>query len=182
MARALAAQGAETVLVSGPTNLADPPGVEVVRVSTAVEMLAACRASLPADLVICAAAVADWRAARPARQKIKKSTAAPVLELVENPDILAHLSKPGKHRAALVVGFAAETGSLIKRAKAKRKKKGCDWIVANDVSPGSEVFGGASNTVHLIDAGGQENWPKMSKEEIAERLAERIATYFEKAD
>lgn len=181
VARAVAEQGAETILVSGPTNLSDPPGVRVVRVSTAEEMLAACQASLPADIVICVAAVTDWRIAHPAPTKIKKNGAPPVLELVENPDILAHLSQPGKHRARLVVGFAAETGCLIERAKAKREQKGCDWIVANDVSPGSEVFGGARNTVHLIDASGEEDWPTMSKEEIGRRLAQRIAAYLEKS-
>lgn len=181
VARAVAEQGAETILVSGPTNLSDPPGVRVVRVSTAEEMFAACQASLPADIVICAAAVTDWRIANPAPGKIKKNGAPPVLELVENPDILAHLSKPGNDRARLVVGFAAETGCLIERAKAKRKQKGCDWMVANDVSPGSEVFGGARNTVHLIDANGEEDWPTMSKEEVGRRLARRIAAYLEKS-
>ncbi len=181
VARAVAEQGAETILVSGPTNLSDPPGVRVVRVSTAEEMFAACQASLPADIVICAAAVTDWRIAHPAPGKIKKNGAPPVLELVENPDILAHLSKPGKHRARLVVGFAAETGCLIERPKAKRKQKGSDWMVANDVSPGSGVFGGACNTVHLIDANGEEDWPTMSKEEIGRRLAQRIAAYLEKS-
>ncbi len=182
VARALAEQGAETVLVSGPTNLDDPPSVRVLRVSTAQEMLGACQDSLPVDIVICAAAVADWRVAEPASTKIKKNGTAPVLELVENPDILAQLSQPGKDRARLVVGFAAETGSLVERAVAKRKHKGCDWILANDVSPGSGVFGGEDNSIHLIDEeGSAEGWPKMSKMDVARRLARRIAGHLEKA-
>jgi phosphopantothenoylcysteine decarboxylase/phosphopantothenate--cysteine ligase len=178
IAAALARAGAETVLVSGPTREPDPPGVRVVHVMTAREMLSACEGALPADVAVCAAAVADWRV-EGAGQKIKKQKGAPpALKLVENPDILATLSKAGNRRPRLVVGFAAETENLIANAKAKRQKKGCDWILANDVSEGTGTFGGEVNTIHLLDAEGVEDWPPLGKREVAERLAGRIADFF----
>ena len=178
IAAALARAGAETVLVSGPTREPDPPGVRVVHVVTAREMLSACEAVLPADVAVCAAAVADWRVDG-AGQKIKKQKGAPpALKLVENPDILATLAKAGNRRPRLVVGFAAETENLIANAKAKRQKKGCDWILANDVSEGTGIFGGEANTIHLLDADGVEDWPPLGKREVAERLAGRIADFF----
>jgi phosphopantothenoylcysteine decarboxylase/phosphopantothenate--cysteine ligase len=175
IAAALARLGAETVLVSGPTQEPDPPGVRVVHVESAREMLAACESSLPADVAVCAAAVADWRV-EAAPQKLKKQKGPPpALSLVENPDILATLSRAGNRRPRLVIGFAAETENLIEHAKAKRQKKGCDWILANDVSAESGTFGGDRNTIHLVDAAGVEHWPVLTKAAVAERLAERIA-------
>lgn len=180
IAQAVARLGAETVLVSGPTNLPNPPGVTVERVETAREMLAACEAALPADIAICAAAVADWRVASDAEQKLKKQPGeqAPALMLVENPDILATLSQLKVNRPALVIGFAAETEKVIEYAVSKRQRKGCDWIVANDVSPATGVMGGDLNTVHLISREGQEDWPLLPKQAVAERLARRIADHF----
>jgi len=179
IAAALAALGAETVLVSGPVAEPDPAGVQMVRVETARQMLAACEAALPADIAVCAAAVADWRVADEAGQKMKKTGGGPPdLSLVENPDILATLSRHAEHRPRLVVGFAAETEHVIAHATAKRLKKGCDWIVANDVSPGTGVFGGGENTVHLIEGAASESWPSLSKIEVATRLAARIAKAF----
>lgn len=180
IAQAVARLGAETVLVSGPTNLPNPPGVTVKRVETAREMLAACEAALPADIAICAAAVADWRVASDAEQKLKKQPGeqAPALMLVENPDILATLSQLKVNRPALVIGFAAETEKVIEHAVSKRQRKGCDWIVANDVSPATGVMGGDLNTVHLISREGQEDWPLLPKQAVAERLARRIADHF----
>ena len=176
IASALAALGAQVTLVSGPVVLPDPAGVAVRHVETAREMLDACLAALPADAAVCAAAVADWRTARSADAKIKKVPGAPppVLELTPNPDILATLSHSDARRPRLVVGFAAETEDLIANAVAKRARKGCDWIVANDVSE-EGVMGGSENTVHLVTEGGVEDWPKLSKTEVARRLAERIA-------
>ena len=181
IATALARMGADVTLVSGPTNLTAPAGVTLKRVETAREMLAACEAALPADVAICAAAVADWRVDIDATQKIKKEAGAatPSLTLVENPDILATISKMEKGRPALVIGFAAETEKVIEHAIAKRARKGCDWIVANDVSPESDVMGGDLNTVHLISDGGREDWPLLPKQAVAERLARSIATHFE---
>jgi phosphopantothenoylcysteine decarboxylase/phosphopantothenate--cysteine ligase len=178
IAAALAAAGARTTLVSGPTRLADPQGVAVLHVETAAQMLAACEAALPADIAVCAAAVADWRVATAATQKLKKTgdAPAPVLQLAPNPDILATLARHARHRPRLVVGFAAETEDLIAHARAKLAKKGCDWILANDVSPGTGIFGGDANTVHVVDAAGVEPWPPLSKDEVARRLAARIAT------
>ena len=178
IAEALAGLGAETTLVSGPTPLVDPGGVRVVRVETAREMLDACLSALPVDVAVCAAAVSDWSIAQPAAQKIKKTpdAAPPALVLAENPDILARLSANNGTRPRLVVGFAAETGRVVENAIDKRHRKGCDWIVANDVSPGTDTFGGADNTVHVVTEDGTENWPPMSKRAVAERLAERIAT------
>ncbi len=175
IAAALAALGAETTLVSGPTRLADPKGCRVLRVETAQEMLAASLSALPADIAVCAAAVADWRPAAPGNAKLKKDgSAPPQIALAENPDILATLSRH-KPRPSLVVGFAAETDDLIAHATAKRLRKGCDWIVANDVSTGTGTFGGDDNRVHVIDAGGTESWDPMKKDEVARRLARRIA-------
>lgn len=180
IAAALARLGAETVLVSGPTILPDPPGVDVRRVETAREMLAACEAALPADVAICAAAVADWRVDVDASQKIKKEpgASAPELRLVENPDVLATISHLKSGRPELVIGFAAETEKVIEHAIAKRKRKGCDWIVANDVSPETGVMGGELNTVHLITGEGQEDWPLLPKQAVAERLVRRILSHF----
>ena len=175
IAAALARRGAATVLVAGPTAEPDPAGVEVRRIESAEEMLAACRAALPADIAVCAAAVADFRPAKVAAQKIKKGTAAPPpIELTRNPDILATLSAPGNARPRIVVGFAAETEDLIANAKKKLAAKGCDLVLANDVSTGSGTFGGAENTVHLVAADGVESWPRLSKQEVAERLADTI--------
>jgi phosphopantothenoylcysteine decarboxylase/phosphopantothenate--cysteine ligase len=176
IAAALADLGAETVLVSGPSHEPDPPRVKIVRIETAREMLAACDAALPADIAVCAAAVADWRVADAAAQKMKKDgKALPVLTLAENPDILKHLSAKGVRRPRLVVGFAAETEEVVRQAREKRRRKGCDWILANDVSTASGTFGGDRNTIHLIDESGVEDWPPLSKRAVAERLAQRIA-------
>jgi len=175
IAAALAALGARVTLVSGPVAEPDPPGVSVRRVESARDMLAACEAALPADAAICAAAVADWRTAREAAQKMKKvpGAAPPPLELTLNPDILATLAAPGPRRPRLVVGFAAETEGVVANAVAKRRTKGCDWIVANDVS--GDVMGGAENAVHLVTDAGVEDWPRLPKEEVARRLAARVA-------
>jgi phosphopantothenoylcysteine decarboxylase/phosphopantothenate--cysteine ligase len=178
IAGALARLGADCVLVSGPTNEPDPPGVKVVRIETAREMLAACEAALPADIAVCAAAVADWRVDTADAKLKKKPGTLPTLKLVENPDILATLSKAGNRRPKLVVGFAAETEDVVANAQAKRVKKGCDWILANDVSPASGVFGGENNTIHLVDGNGVEDWPAMSKRDVGDRLARRIAALF----
>lgn len=180
VAAALARLGAEVVLVSGPVAIPDPDGVRVVRAETARDMLAACEAELPADIAVCAAAVADWRPSEQAAQKIKKEAgrSEATLGLAENPDILAALARHATARPALVVGFAAETENLIGNARAKMERKGCDWILANDVSSAGGVMGGADNTVHLISGSGQEDWPKMGKEEVARRLAGRIAAHF----
>jgi phosphopantothenoylcysteine decarboxylase/phosphopantothenate--cysteine ligase len=177
IAAALAALGARVTLVSGPVSVPDPPGVAVRHVETAAEMLAACAAALPADVAVCAAAVADWRVANAAHGKIKKQPghAAPLLALVPNPDILATLSAAGPARPRLVVGFAAETDDLLDNAAAKLARKGCDWIVANDVSPETGIMGGTDNVVHLVTAGGIEHWPRLSKQAVAARLADRIA-------
>ncbi len=184
IAAALASLGAETVLISGPSREADPRGVHVIHVETARQMLSACEAALPADIAVCAAAVADWRVADPPKTKIKKSAGAPApkLDLVENPDILATLAKPTQRRPLLVVGFAAETGDVVRLATEKQRRKGCDWILANDVSPGSGTFGGDRNRVHLISESGSEDWPDLTKAEVADRLAERVAQYFSKGN
>ena len=179
IASALSRLGAETTLVSGPTRLDDPAGVRVLHVESAEDMLSACRASLPVDLAVCAAAVADWRAKDRSGAKLKKTGGAPPpLELTANPDILAELSRPGNRRPGLVIGFAAETERVVEQAAEKRARKGCDWIVANDVSPGTGTFGGDDNEVHLIDAAGAEAWPRMSKAQVAERLAARVTAHF----
>ena len=175
IAAALAALGAETTLVSGPTRLVDPPGCRVVHIETAQEMLAASLAALPTDIAVCAAAVADWRPTQAGAEKLKKDGAGPpTLRLAENPDILATLARH-QTRPRLVVGFAAETENLLAHASAKRLRKGCDWIVANDVSVGTDVFGGDANIVHILDAAGTESWPAMAKTQIAHQLARRIA-------
>jgi phosphopantothenoylcysteine decarboxylase/phosphopantothenate--cysteine ligase len=184
IAAALARLGARVTLVSGPVTLPDPPGVSVVKVETAEQMLAASVAALPADVAVCAAAVADWRVADPAAAKTKKAdgVAPPTLRLVANPDILATLSAAGAQRPRLVVGFAAETENLIEQARAKRDRKGCDLIVANDVSAGSSTFGGDQNTVHLVDADGVEDWPVLDKTAVARRLADRIVELLARKD
>ena len=176
IADALARAGAETILVSGPVEIAPPSRVKLVRVETAREMLAACESVLPVDVAVCAAAVGDWRPEIAANNKIKKADdgAAPALKLTANPDILftlAHLAK----RPALVIGFAAETENVVAHAQAKRARKGCDWIVANDVSPGTGIMGGDSNRVHLITASDTEDWPLLDKTEVGRRLTARIA-------
>ena len=179
IAAALRRLGADVTLVSGPTAQPDPAGVRIVRVETAIQMRDACEAALPADIAVCAAAVADWRVDA-AGQKLKKTEggAAPTLAFAENPDILAGLSARQTDRPKLVVGFAAETENVIEYAERKRARKGCDWIVANDVSPDTGTFGGDRNTVTLVSAGEPESWPPMAKVEVAERLAERIAHFF----
>jgi phosphopantothenoylcysteine decarboxylase / phosphopantothenate---cysteine ligase len=178
IAAALAGLGAETVLVAGPSHEPDPPGVRVVHVETARQMLTACEAALPAEIAVCAAAVADWRVAETAGQKIKKNGKPPSLKLAENPDILKTLSAAGNRRPRLVVGFAAETTDIVRHAREKLARKGCDWILANDVSPSSGTFGGDSNTIHLVDAASVEDWPALSKRDVAERLAQRIGAHF----
>jgi phosphopantothenoylcysteine decarboxylase/phosphopantothenate--cysteine ligase len=178
IARALADLGADVTLVTGPTQEPDPPRVKVTRIETAAQMLAACLNALPVDVAVFAAAVADWRALDPPTTKIKKQEGvAPTLKLVENPDILATIARQTANRPALVIGFAAETGDVALKASAKRLRKGCDWIVANDVSPGSTVFGGTENTVLLIDDNGVEAWPTLSKQRVSEKLAERVSQY-----
>ena len=177
VAAALAELGAKVTLIAGPTNEPDPDGVTVQHVETAAQMMKAASAALPAEIVVCAAAVADWKVESVGPKKLKKGSAPPTLSLSENPDILATLSQAGPQRPALVIGFAAETDNLIENAKLKRASKNCDWIVANDVSPGSGAFGGDSNTVHLVTAEGVESWPTLRKRAVAERLAERIAKF-----
>jgi phosphopantothenoylcysteine decarboxylase/phosphopantothenate--cysteine ligase len=177
IAQALAALGARVTLVSGPVAIADPPGIEVRHVETAAAMLEACRAALPAEIAVCAAAVADWRVADAAEHKLKKAPGAapPSLSLVPNPDILATLSQPGPSRPRLVVGFAAETDDLVTHARDKLARKGCDWIVANDVSAESGIMGGEENAVQLVTQAGVEAWPRLPKAEVARRLAARMA-------
>jgi phosphopantothenoylcysteine decarboxylase/phosphopantothenate--cysteine ligase len=177
IATAAAEAGADVILVSGPVHVPDPRGVTPIHVTTAREMLEAVKSGLPADAAIFAAAVADWGVAAPEAQKIKKTrSGAPTFALTENPDILATVAKLKTGRPRLVVGFAAETEKVIDHAKAKLKSKGCDWIVANDVSPASGVMGGDRNSVHLVTADGVESWPSQSKDEVARHLIGRIAT------
>jgi phosphopantothenoylcysteine decarboxylase/phosphopantothenate--cysteine ligase len=177
LAAAAARLGARVTLISGPVALAEPNGVNVVRVVTASEMLEAVTAALPADIAIFAAAVADWRVAAPSHDKIKKSSsgASPALTLTENTDILRTIAQSKKQRPPLVIGFAAETADVLTHAKKKLKSKGADWIVANDVSPETGVMGGDTNTVHLITGSGVESWPEMSKAEVAMKIIERAA-------
>jgi phosphopantothenoylcysteine decarboxylase/phosphopantothenate--cysteine ligase len=175
LARAAVSLGADVTLVTGPVSLPDPDGARVVRVETAEEMLAAALASLPADIAICAAAVADWRAEGTMTQKLKKGDAATSLRLTENPDILATLARPGPMRPRLVIGFAAETENLTANASEKRRAKGADWIVANDVSPDTGVMGGDNTEIHLVTEAGVEDWPPLSKDETAMRLLARAA-------
>ncbi len=177
IASAAAAAGADVVLVSGPVNLPDPHGLTVVKVETAQQMLKAVENALPADAAIFAAAVADWRADRTSDSKIKKQPGqTPTLTLTENPDILSTIAHLRSKRPRLVVGFAAETNDIIANARAKLAKKGCDWIVANDVSPATGIMGGDSNTVHLVTASGVEDWPPQSKDDVARSLIERVVT------
>ena len=177
LAAALRDLGARVTFVTGPASVPPPQGVTVVKVETAQQMLAAVQAALPADAAVFAAAVADWRVANAAGQKMKKdgSGRTPALEFAENPDILATVSRLSAGRPRLVVGFAAETETVAAHATAKRARKGCDWIVANDVSPETGIMGGAENAVTLITAEGAEDWPRMAKHEVARRLAARIA-------
>jgi len=174
IAAALARLGAEVTLVSGPTALSAPPGVTRVDVETADQMLAACQAALPVDIAVLVAAVADWKPVQAQSLKLKKGQSAPTLALTETPDILATLSRPGAGRPRLVIGFAAETNDVEANARAKLARKGCDWIVANDVSRAG-VMGGDENAVTLISDKGAEAWPKASKAQVAERLAQEIA-------
>lgn len=177
IAGALAALGAQVIFVTGPSTVPPPDGVTVIRVETAQEMLAAVEQALPVEAAICAAAVADWRVTSASESKIKKTKSGlPVLEFAENPDILATLSQRTESRPRLVVGFAAETDDVIDNATAKRVRKGCDWIVANDVRPSTGIMGGTENAVTLITADGAEEWPRMGKHQVAELLAARIAT------
>jgi phosphopantothenoylcysteine decarboxylase/phosphopantothenate--cysteine ligase len=177
IAAAVASLGARVTLISGPVTVPDPSGVAVQRVESAQQMLDACQSALPADVAIFAAAVADWRVAGVAAGKIKKQPGAapPALELVANPDILATIAQAGPKRPRLVIGFAAETDDLMANAQAKRKRKNADWIVANDVSAATGIMGGEQNAVHLITADGVEDWPLLAKQEVARRLAARIA-------
>jgi phosphopantothenoylcysteine decarboxylase/phosphopantothenate--cysteine ligase len=172
----LAALGAHVVFVTGPADVPPPEGVEVTRVETAQQMLEAVQGALPADAAVFAAAVADWRMASASSSKIKKQAGKmPVLEFDENPDILAHVSQLGAGRPGLVVGFAAETDDVVAHATAKRARKGCDWIVANDVSPETGIMGGSENAVILISEAGAETWDRADKQVVADRLAGRIA-------
>ncbi len=176
VARALAQLGADVVFVTGPADVPPPAGVNVVKVQTAAQMLEAVLAALPVDVAVFAAAVADWRVASASGSKIKKVNGAlPVLEFAENPDILATVSQMTDGRPPLVVGFAAETDDVIAHATAKRARKGCDWIVANDVSPETGIMGGTENAVTLITETSAEDWPRMGKDAVAQRLAQRIA-------
>ncbi len=180
IAVAAQAAGAEVTLIAGPVGLGDPAGVAVKRVESAREMLEQVEAALPVDVAIFAAAVADWRVASAGAQKLKKTASgAPHLELIENPDILATISRSGGRRPPLVIGFAAETERLLDNAAAKLRRKGCDWIVANDVSPETGVMGGDRNAIHLISRHGDEtqveSWPAMTKEKVAAALVARIA-------
>ncbi|EAQ06822.1 bifunctional phosphopantothenoylcysteine decarboxylase/phosphopantothenate--cysteine ligase CoaBC [Yoonia vestfoldensis] len=176
IARALAGLGADVTFVTGPADVPPPEGVHVVRVQTAAQMLAAVQAARPADAAVFAAAVADWRVANAGQSKIKKDAAGlPHLAFAENPDILATVSQMGAGRPPLVVGFAAETDDVIANATAKRLRKGCDWIVANDVSPATGIMGGTENAVTLITDQGAESWPRMTKDAVAAQLAQRIA-------
>ena len=180
IAAALAAAGAKVTLVTGPTREPDPAGVTVRHIETARQMLAGVEAALPANIAIFAAAVADWRVAEEATQKLKKESSGniPALSMIENPDILKTVSRLDKNRPALVIGFAAETENLIAHGTEKRTRKGCDWVLANDVSPVTGTFGGDVNTIHLITGDGAEVWPTLTKKEVATRLAARITEHF----
>lgn len=178
IAAAAADAGARVTLVAGPVHLETPPGVDRVDVESAEEMAKAVKEALPADCAIMVAAVADWRTRDYRPEKIKKrGSAPPALILAENPDILAMVAASSK-RPDLLIGFAAETENVVAHAQAKRARKGCDWILANDVAPGTGTFGGASNTIHLVSAQGVDDWPTMSKEAVAGRLAQRVADFF----
>ena len=172
IARALAALGAQVIFVTGPADVPPPDGVEVIRVQTAQQMQEAVEAALPVDAGVFAAAVADWRMASASDRKLKKSKdGLPVLSFAENPDILKTVSAAGVRRPKLVVGFAAETNDVVENATAKRLRKGCDWIVANDVSPATGIMGGAENAVTLITDAGAESWPRMGKNQVAQKLS-----------
>lgn len=176
MARALRDLGAEVVFITGPAMVRPPEGVQVVEVETALQMSEAVEAALPVEAGVFAAAVADWRVLNASDRKLKKSKEGlPVMEFAENPDILKRVSRMAKGRPGLVVGFAAETNDVIEHATAKRLRKGCDWIVANDVSPATGIMGGSENAVVLISDVGAEVWPRMGKDAVARQLAERIA-------
>jgi phosphopantothenoylcysteine decarboxylase/phosphopantothenate--cysteine ligase len=176
IARAAAEAGAHVTLVSGPVALPDPAGVTIIKVETARDMLSAVEQALPADVAVFAAAVADWRVAEAGAQKIKKvGSGTPRLALVENPDILATVAHARAKRPKLVIGFAAETEKVVEHAKVKLARKGCDWILANDVSAGSGVMGGDNNRIHLVTEDGVETWPSQSKGEVARTLVARIA-------
>jgi len=180
IAEALSALGADVTLISGPTKLAAPSGLKTISVESAEDMLKATMGALPTDVAIFAAAVADWRVASQGDQKIKKKDGAlPSFDLVENPDILATVSQLEEGRPNLVIGFAAETENVIKNAEAKLARKGCDWIVANDVSPETGAFGGDENAVHLLSEEGTDTWPRCSKNKVAKQLANRISEYFQ---
>lgn len=180
IAAALQRAGAETILVAGPTEQPVPAGVIHHPVETAEQMLNACEGALPADIAVCAAAVADWRAAKPGEQKLKKNgDGPPAIELTENPDILARLSQRNDQRPQLVIGFAAETEKVVQHAKAKLERKGCDWLLANDVGTGTDTFGGDDNRILFLTRDGlAEDWPHMSKVEVASHLTDKIAEYF----
>ncbi len=184
IAAALAEAGAATTLVSGPTSIPAPAGVNTVRVEAATDMMAACNSALPADIAVFTAAVADWRVDSTSSEKIKKQDGAgpPQLHLVENPDILRTIATLPKGRPSLVIGFAAETQDVIAHARTKLARKACDWIVANDVAPATGVLGGDENTVHLVCAAGEETWPKLAKQEVARRLVERMVRHFGKGE
>lgn len=176
----MSALGADVVFVTGPADVPPPQGVQVVRVETAQQMSDAVDASLPVDAGVFAAAVADWRVASASDRKLKKSRdGMPALEFAENPDILKRVSQLADGRPSLVVGFAAETDDVVEHATAKRARKGCDWIVANDVSPETGIMGGSENAVTLITEQGAEIWPRMDKHAVAKRLAQQIADALE---
>lgn len=177
IAAALAELGARVTLVSGPVSVPDPAGVTIRRIETARQMLDACQAALPADAAVFCAAVADWRVQSETDQKLKKTPggAPPALALTPNPDILATIAAAGPTRPRLVVGFAAETHDMLTHAQDKRRRKNADWIVANDVSPATGIMGGTENEIHLVSETGIEPWPRLGKDEVAARLADRIA-------
>ncbi len=180
IAAALAAAGADVTLVSGPVQEPDPPGVRIVRVESALQMLEAAQAAGPTDVAVCAAAVADWRVAEPSTHKVKRQGEPPTLALRENPDILKTLSRAGPTRPRLVIGFAAETDDVLANARRKLASKGCDWIVANNVSTEQGVFGGVNNEVQLIRCDAEpEAWPRLAKTEVAARLVARIAAHLQ---
>jgi len=176
IARAAAQAGADVALISGPVALPDPPGVQTIHVQTAREMLSAVDAALPADIFVATAAVADWRMAETGDSKLKKSgNGAPKLNLVENPDILAAIARRNQARPKLVVGFAAETNDVLAHARKKLDAKGCDMIVANDVSPSTGIMGGDKNAIHIVTREGIDSWPTLDKDEVARRLLARLA-------
>jgi phosphopantothenoylcysteine decarboxylase/phosphopantothenate--cysteine ligase len=183
IAKALADLGAAVTLVTGPTNLPAPQGIQTIMIESAAEMLESCKNSLPADIAVCAAAVADWTPETYQSSKMKKtSDTAMTLNFRQNPDILATLSAAGKDRPRLVVGFAAETDDVIANAQAKLVKKGCDWVVANSVSMANPVFGSDENQVYFVTSANTEEWPKATKDEVARKLGERIAQFFSADD